>query len=222
MLLISWFFSNPKRSYPPKVNEDQSLSRSPKFVPAKLSTFEVFKVTHMCYKKFHCLFKKGKTWKRIIYVFLHHHNRCNLSPCHDSTCSVFFPASLLLTFFDVLAYAICLLIMSTHASRLLGTLNTYFLSFSQVSVCHLSLSRISANYISLGCRVFFSRWHMLFPFARLAYPMYLFFDNIRCFFVFFRNQYMVSVFSGIGITTSSLSFAFWTNRTNSINKGFLT
>ena len=173
MLLISWIFSNPGLSYPPNVNEDQSISRSRKFVPAKSSTFEVFKVTHMCYKKFHCLFKKGKNWKRIIYVFLHHQNRCNLSPCHDSMGFLFFfPESLLLNFFDVLAYAICLLITSKHASSLLGTLNTCFLFFSQVSVCHLSLSRISTNYISLGCRVFvfvfFSRWHMLFSFAGLA------------------------------------------------------
>ena len=36
---------------------------------------------------------------------------------------------------------------STHAMRLLGTLNTCFLSFCQVSVCHLSLSRISLSNI---------------------------------------------------------------------------
>ena len=171
ILLISWFFSNPERSYPPNLNEDQSLSRSLKFVTVKLNTFEVFKATHMCYKKFHCIFKKGKNWKRIIYVSLHHQNRCNLSPCHDSMCFLFFPASLLLKFFDVIAYAICLLITSKHASRLLGTLSTCFLFFSQVSVCHLSLSCISTNYISLGCRVF---GFLFFFFFTLAHAIWWF------------------------------------------------
>ena len=47
-------------------------------------------------------------------------------------------------------------VTSTHAIWLLGTLNTCFLSFSQIIVCYLSLSRVSANNIFLGCGAFFS------------------------------------------------------------------
>ena len=75
-------------------------------------------------------------------------------------------------------------VTSTHAIWLLGAFNTCFLSFSQVSVCHLSLSRVSASYISLGCGVFFPLWHILFPFAGLPYPMYLFFMTAGGFCLF--------------------------------------
>ena len=69
MLFISWCLSNPGLSYPPNVNEDQSISRSQKFVQVKLSTFEVFMVIICVTKSSNDFLKRGKT-ETELFMFL--------------------------------------------------------------------------------------------------------------------------------------------------------
>ena len=72
----------------------------------------------------------------------------------------------------------------TYTIRLLGTLNTCFLSFSQVSVCHPSLSCVSPSYISLGCRVFFFTLAHAICFCWVSTSYVSFFDDRRWFLSF--------------------------------------
>ena len=75
-------------------------------------------------------------------------------------------------------------VTSTQAIWLLGALNTCFLCFSQVSVYHVSLSRVSAIYISLGCGVFFSSLAHSISFCWVSISYVSFFDDSRWFLSF--------------------------------------
>ena len=90
----------------------------------------------------------------------------------------------------------------------------------------ISLFIALAQDILFYVAVILSLWHILFPFAGLANNYEALFSRKQTVFVSLRNQYMLSVFSFICNDTCCLFFvvvlallyAFWPNRTSSINK----
>ena len=131
--------------------------------------------------------------------------RCNLSPYRGSACSLFFPASLLLNFFDMLAYAICLLSRQHTLSGFQGPLiHAFYLFLKSVSAICLYPALVPVIFLQVAVS-FFPHWHILFPFAGLPYPMYLFFMTAGGFCLFqepvygiclqwHQYQHMLSVF----------------------------
>lgn len=114
--------------YPPNVNQDESLSRPRKFVLVKLSTFEVLMVTHICYKMFHCLFKKEKMEKNYLCFSSSSQQMQSVSLPRQHMLP-FFPASLLLNFFGVLVFTICLLERQNTLCGFQGPLTHVFYLF---------------------------------------------------------------------------------------------
>ena len=102
-----------------------------------------------------CVFKKEKKWKIVIYVFVLHRSRCNLSAYHNTTyCITLFlqySALLLLNFFGRKSdfyHA------NTHRLTFLGLLHIISV-FRHFSFCHWSLPRVSASCIFLCYHDFF-------------------------------------------------------------------
>ena len=154
--------------YPANVNEDKILSRSHEFVPAKSSNFDVFKVTHMGNKKnaSFAFLKRIKMWKWIIYVFLLHRNRCNLS--HYRRCSLS-PLFCIITIQLFWPIRLCHLpfVTLTHAVWYSGALYIWFLPFV-TSASAICLCPVLAQVILLYVTMTFLRWFMLFRFVGLA------------------------------------------------------
>ena len=107
----------------------------------------------ICVTKSSIIFLKREKTERELSMFF---RRCNLFAYRGSTCSLFFSCIITVKLFWHVSLRHLSFVTSTHAIWLLGALNTCFLSFSQIIVCYLSLSRVSANNIFLGCGAFFS------------------------------------------------------------------
>ena len=102
---------------------------------------------------------------------------------------------------------------NTHRLTFLGLLHIISV-FRHFSFCHWSLSRVSASCISLCYHDFF---HIRLCYLFCWVSIRSFFQDNQMVFLSFRNQYMLSVFSGISITICYLHFVIQTYRRNSAN-----